>query len=125
MPARDNRYSVHVKGRGLVEYKDRDRTVEFETGMLDGEIYLGREKVTAGRLDPGQRELGWSHSQLHHPCAKNVRVSRQLRESAVHGHGSGCPVDGDDLAVLDLLRGVPDADDGGDAVLPGNSRAVR
>jgi hypothetical protein len=24
--------------------------------MLDQEVYLGREKVTAGRLDPGQRE---------------------------------------------------------------------
>jgi hypothetical protein len=56
MPVRDNRYSVHVKDRGRVEYKDRDRTVVFEAGMLDQEVYLGREKVTAGRLDPGQRE---------------------------------------------------------------------
>jgi hypothetical protein len=56
MPARDNRYSVNVKGRDRVEYKDRDRTVVFEAGMLDQEVYIGREKVTAGRLDPGQRE---------------------------------------------------------------------
>jgi hypothetical protein len=55
MPARDNRYSVHVKDRGRVEYKDRDRTVVFEAGMLDQEVYLGREKVTAGRWNPGQR----------------------------------------------------------------------
>jgi hypothetical protein len=56
MPAHDNRYSVNVKGRDRVEYKDRDRTVVFEAGMLDQEVYLGREKVTAGRLDPEQRE---------------------------------------------------------------------
>jgi len=56
MPARDSRYSVHVKGRHRVEYKDRYRTVVFDAGMLDQAVYLGREKVTAGRLDPGQRE---------------------------------------------------------------------
>lgn len=56
MRAGDNRYSVNVKGRARVEYKDRDRTVVFEAGMLDQAVYLGREKVTAGRLDPGQRE---------------------------------------------------------------------
>jgi hypothetical protein len=56
MPARTNRYSVHVKRRDQVEYKDRDRTVVFRAGMLDGEVYLGREQVTAGRLDPDQRE---------------------------------------------------------------------
>jgi hypothetical protein len=56
MPARNNRYSVSVKGRGRVEYEDRDRTVVFEAGMLDREVYLGREKVTVGRLDAGQRE---------------------------------------------------------------------
>jgi hypothetical protein len=56
MPARDNRYSVNVKGRDRIEYKDRDRTVVFEAGMLDQEVYLGREKVIAGRLDPGQQE---------------------------------------------------------------------
>ena len=56
MPARDNTYSVHVKRRDQVEYKDRDRTVVFEAGMLDQAVYLGRERVTGGRLDPGQRE---------------------------------------------------------------------
>lgn len=56
MPAREHRYTVHVKDRHRVEYKDRDRSVVFEAGMLDGAVYLGGEKVTAGRLDPGQRE---------------------------------------------------------------------
>lgn len=56
MRARHKRYSVHVKRRDRVEYTDRDRTVVFEAGMLDQAIYLGREEVTAGRLDPGQRE---------------------------------------------------------------------
>ena len=56
MPAHRNRYSVHIPRRDRVEYKDRDRTVVFEAGMLDQAVYLGREKVTAGRLDPGQLE---------------------------------------------------------------------
>jgi hypothetical protein len=55
MPTRDSRYLVKVKGRDRIEYKDHDRTVVFEAGMLDHAVYLGREKVTAGRLDPGQR----------------------------------------------------------------------
>jgi hypothetical protein len=56
MPARDNTYWVHVKGRHRVEYKDRDRTVVFDAAMLDRAVYLGGEKVSAGWLDPGQRE---------------------------------------------------------------------
>jgi hypothetical protein len=43
---------------GLISdrFGHRDQTVVFEAGMLDQEVYLGREKVTAGRLDPGQWE---------------------------------------------------------------------
>jgi hypothetical protein len=56
MRARGDRYTVSIPGRHEVIYKDRERTVVFDAGMLDGEVYLGREKVTAGRLDPGQRD---------------------------------------------------------------------
>jgi hypothetical protein len=56
MSAGDDKYSVNVKRRDRVEYKDRDRTVVFNAGMLDGEVYLGGEEVIKGRLDPRQRE---------------------------------------------------------------------
>jgi len=50
------RYSVHVRGRGRIEYRDPERTVLLRAGMLDGEVYLGQEEVTAGLLDPADRE---------------------------------------------------------------------
>jgi hypothetical protein len=54
MPLPD-RYSVHVLDRSQVEYRDVDRTVILPAGMLDGEVYVGRHKVTAGTLDPADR----------------------------------------------------------------------
>ena len=53
---RDDRYSVHVKSRSWIEYKDRERTVRLRAGMLDQQVYLGQEDVTAGQLDPRDRE---------------------------------------------------------------------
>jgi hypothetical protein len=49
------RYSVHVWDRSKVEYQDQDRTVIPPAGMVDGEVYVGQEKVTAGNLDPADR----------------------------------------------------------------------
>src|SRR5947199_766322 len=45
--------------------------------------------------------------------------------SSLHRHGSGRPVHDDQLARLDQLRGVPDADHRRDAVLPGHGGPVR
>lgn len=50
-----DRYSVHVWDRSKVEYQDQDRTVILPAGMVDGEVYVGQEKVTAGNLDPADR----------------------------------------------------------------------
>jgi hypothetical protein len=55
MPLSD-RYSVHIHDRSQVEYRDVDRTVILPAGMLDGEVYVGRQKVTAGTLDPADRD---------------------------------------------------------------------
>jgi hypothetical protein len=54
MPLPD-RYTVHIHDRSQVEYRDADRTVILPAGMLDGEVYVGRHKVTAGTLDPVDR----------------------------------------------------------------------
>jgi hypothetical protein len=53
---RDDCYSVHVKGRSWIEYKDHERTVRPRAGMLDQEVYLGQVDVTAGQLAPPDRE---------------------------------------------------------------------
>jgi hypothetical protein len=53
---RDDRYSVHIPSRSWIEYKDRERTVRLPAAMLDGEVYLGQEEVTAGQLYPQDRE---------------------------------------------------------------------
>lgn len=51
-----DRYSVHVPSRSRIEYRDPDRTVMLPAGMLDGEVYAGQEEVTAGHLDPADRQ---------------------------------------------------------------------
>jgi hypothetical protein len=62
---RGDRYSVHVPSRSRIEYKDRDRAVLLHAGMHDGEVYLGQEEVTAGRMDPADRE-GVIERVYHH-----------------------------------------------------------
>jgi hypothetical protein len=82
MPAHDNRYSVNVKGRDRVEYKDRDRTVVFEAGMLDQEVYLGREKVTAGPGSGRRSSSGVSPPQRGPPDGTGVHQSGRLTVAA-------------------------------------------
>jgi hypothetical protein len=72
---RGGRYSVRVRGRGRIEYRDHDRTIVLRAGMLDGEVYLGQEEVTAGRLDPADREE--VIERVHHHL--NVNRGMSLR----------------------------------------------
>jgi hypothetical protein len=82
MFAGDNRFSVHIKGRNRVEYKDGDRTVVFEAGMLDQAVYLGREEVVAGGLDPQQRE------EVIERVYHHLNVVRQMGLEFVNPDGS-------------------------------------
>jgi hypothetical protein len=62
---RDDRYSVHVKGRSWIEYKDGERTVRLRAGMLDQEVYVYRHlNVTR---DMGLRFLNPDGSQWRPP----------------------------------------------------------